>query len=119
MKHLIIYHLSFVAYCVGFGALYLLDIIGMITFVLAVIFVSFRITGSYVLFTIIKKRFSGSDWAIALWIVAILLGHYVVDPISFGVRTLQYYLPALALAYMVGRNLIDFVRYFPLLRESA
>jgi phosphatidylglycerophosphate synthase len=119
MKRLIIYHLSFVTYCIGFGALYLLDIIGMITFVLAVIFVSFRVTGSYVLFTIIRKRFGGADWAIVFWIAAIFLGHYLVDPIQFGPRTLQYYLPAMAFAYMIGRNLIDFVRYFPLLREST
>ncbi len=119
LKRLIIYHLYFVAYCLGFGALYLLDIIGTITFALAVIFVSFRITGSYVLFTIIKKRFSGADWAIGLWIAAIFVAHYAFNPIKLGAQTLQYYLPAMALAYMVARNLIDFVRFFPLLRESG
>lgn len=119
LKRDIVYHLYFVAYCLGFGALYLLGVIGMMSFVLAVIFVSFRITGSYVLFTIIKRRFDGADVNIALCIAAIALGHYAVDPIPLGQHTLQYYLPAMACSYMVIRNLFDFVRYFPLLREET
>jgi phosphatidylglycerophosphate synthase len=119
LKKLIVYHLPFVAFCLGFGALYLFGIIGMVSFVLAIIFVSFRVSGTYVLYTIIGKRFNGADWNIALWIAAIALGHAALDPIPFGQHTLQYYLPAMAYAYMVTRNLIDFVRYFPLLRSKS
>ena len=52
-------HYPFVLYGLAFGGLYLLGAIDSLAFVLLIVFVSFRLSGSYVLFTIVKKPFSG------------------------------------------------------------
>ena len=132
-------HLRFVLLCSAFAALYLTGAISALTFMLAVTFVSFRITGTYVLNTIVQRPFGGFDWGIAAFIVAIagaslaiggpmsiqgLRVAFLVEPISVGGYSLTLgayvpYVPYLAFLYMVTRNLVDFSRHFSALRPGA
>jgi len=139
LKEQIFAHLRFVALCCGFVALYLLGAIDAVAFILAISFLSFRITGSYVLRSIVKRPYSGFDWGVVFWIGAIALaffylgqplslgGYHVtwmVEPLSVGgysftVKGYFPYLPYLSLFYMAGRNLIDFARHFNELRPQS
>jgi phosphatidylglycerophosphate synthase len=118
LKGLVLHHLPFVLLSAGFSALHLLGIIDRMTFLLSIVLLSFRITGSYVLFTVLGRRFSGFDLGVALLIVATLAAHYLIAPIPLAGRTVQFFLPLLACLYMVGRNLIDFARSYPELRPA-
>ncbi len=105
--------IPFVVLCGGFGALYMVGGITRLAFLLCVVFCSFRITGGYVQFTIIKRKFNGFDAGIALWIVAMAAVHYMMDPnmLIFGFK-LYKALPLFACLYMAGRSLWEFVRYY-------
>lgn len=118
LKKHVVWHLPFVALSGGFTALYLLGMIGTITFLLSIVLLSFRITGSYVLYTIIGRPYHGMEIGVALLIGAIAAGHQGLLPISFQGHALHTYLPAVTCAYMVVRNLIDFAHHFSELRPE-
>jgi phosphatidylglycerophosphate synthase len=118
LKGLIPHHLPFVLLCAGFAALYLLEIVDRTAFLLSVLFLSFRITGSYVLFSILKRRFRGFDLGVALLVASMLAARYLIEPIPFAGRTVQFYLPIATCLYMVIRNLVDFIRYYSELRPA-
>lgn len=113
------YHLIFVALCSGFGALYLLQIIDAYAFALTIVFLSFRICGSYVLFSIVKKPFAGNDWGVVGFICAIAMLDTLSGPIQLGQTTLQTILPYLACLYMLFRNVVDFANHFDVFRPTA
>jgi hypothetical protein len=116
---LVRYHLIFVAYGAGWAALYLLGAIDVYAFLLAVVFTSFRICGTYVLFTIVRRRFGGGDLGIALLIAAAFGVRFLMDQQASATHTLQSLLPYLACAYAIGRNLADFSRHYSELRSST
>ena len=118
LGRLIRYHLLFVAMCSSFGLLYWLGAIDVYAFALALTFVSFRICGTYVLFTIVKRRYDGNDWGVFAWLLAMFAGMFV-PPVALGPFSLQQLLPYLACAYMVARNLHDFSQYYGVLRPAA
>ena len=129
-------HLPFVGLCAGLGALYLWGAIDALAFVLAVTFLSFRLTGTLVLHTLIGRRFYNFDWGIVAALAALALATaYLGQPLRIGGQTLTWlahpwtvgghtitvqatlaYLPYLAFLYMVGRNLISFTRHFAQIR---
>ncbi|OGQ83163.1 MAG: hypothetical protein A2289_02370 [Deltaproteobacteria bacterium RIFOXYA12_FULL_58_15] len=119
LKKLVWHHLPSMLLCGGFAALYLNGIIDTLAFLMTVALVSFRMSGSYVLFTIIKRPFNGFDIGIAMWAVAIALAHFFVAPMSVGGNSLHNLLPYLACAYMAARNLIDFARHFSALSPTS
>jgi phosphatidylglycerophosphate synthase len=112
------YHLLFVVMCSGLGLLYWLGAIDTYAFALVLTFVSFRISGTYVLFTIVRRRYDGNDWGVLAWLAAMFAGYFMA-PISLGPFTLQALLPYLACVYMVGRNMRDFSQYYGVLKPSA
>ena len=112
------YHLTFVAMCSAFGLLYYLGAIDLYAFALALTFVSFRICGTYVLFTIVKRHFNGNDWGVFAWLAAMFAG-MLVPPVMLGPFSLQALLPYFASVYMVARNLYDFSLYYGVLRPGA
>jgi phosphatidylglycerophosphate synthase len=109
-------HLVFVGLGAGLCGLYLLDIINVYAFLLALIFTSFRISGTYVLYTIIKKPYDGNDYGIAGFIVAIAAAHYGLPGVALAGLPLPSVLAYVACAYMFGRNMIDFARHYETLR---
>jgi phosphatidylglycerophosphate synthase len=113
-------HLIFVAMGAGWGALYLLHAIDVYAFLLAVIFTSFRICGTYVLFTIVKRRYDGHDFGVVAFIAAVFAAHYLPSaPVAFGSLTLPAALTYLACAYMIGRNLWDLSGHYAELKPTA
>jgi phosphatidylglycerophosphate synthase len=112
-------HLIFVALCSGFAGLYVLSAIDIYAFVMSLIFVSFRVCGSYVLSSVVGRRYDGGDLGIVVFILAIGAAHYLVPPMMIGGYGLHAALPIVASFYMAARNLIDFVRDYPKLRPSA
>jgi phosphatidylglycerophosphate synthase len=112
-------HLIFVSMCCGFAALHLMSAIDIYAFVMSIIFVSFRICGTYVLSSVVGRRYDGGDLGIVLWIAIIAATHYFIPGVMVGSVTLLAALPACACLYMLGRNLLDFAREYPKLRPSA
>jgi phosphatidylglycerophosphate synthase len=113
---LVRHHLVFVGYCAGFGALHLLGAIDLYAFGLALICTSFRVSGSYVLFTIVHRPYNGRDAGIPLWIAAIFAAHFLLPGAGVGALALPIVLTYGACLYMAGRNLLDFSRFYGVLR---
>lgn len=120
-------HWPLVAYGLAFGVLFLVGAMNALAFVLVVVFVSFRLSGSYVLFTIVKKRFNGNDLVLPLFIVAIGAAHFLgVPPIltremaEAGVAgyPMAQALAFAACAYVALRNLWDLSRHFEALKPA-
>jgi phosphatidylglycerophosphate synthase len=119
LKWLVLRHLPSLLLFSAFAVLYATGVIHVLTFLLAIVMASFRLTGSYVLQTIIGRRFNGFDAGIALSIVVIALSHFFLEPYAFrGFRTPDYF-GFLSCLYMLGRNLSDFVRHFAEVRAEA
>lgn len=112
-------HLIFVAMCAALGGLYLRGIIDVYAFLMALVFTSFRISGSYVLFTIVKKPYSGTDYGMVGFIAAIAGAHYAAPGATLGPLSVPAALAYLACAYMFGRNMLDFARHYDALRPRA
>ena len=112
-------HLVFVAMGGGLCALYLLDIISVYAFLMTLIFTSFRISGTYVLYTIIKRPYAGTDYGIVAFIAAIAAAHYALPGAALSGLALPSALAYIACAYMFGRNMLDFARHYETLRPRA
>jgi phosphatidylglycerophosphate synthase len=109
-------HFWFVGLCAGFAALYLLGAIGLPYFLFCIVFTSFRICGTYVLFTIVKERYDGKDLGLLCFLLGIGVAHYLGGTVQLhGVR-LTNLLAALACIYAIGRNFQDFSRYYAVLK---
>ena len=119
LKKDVIHHLPFVLLCGGFGALYLTGAITQLAFLLCVVFCSFRITGGYVQYTILGRRFSGMDWGIAAWIVGMAGYYFLMDPVLIFGFKLYKALPFFACLYMAGRSMWEFVRYYHELKPAG
>lgn len=112
-------HLPFVAYGGALGGLYLAGALEVHAFSLLVVFLSFRICGSYVLYTILQRPYRGNDWSIAVWIAVLAGAHFGLPPRQVAGIELSALLPYVACLHLAGRNLIDFARAYPALRPSA
>jgi phosphatidylglycerophosphate synthase len=115
MRH----HLVFVGLLSAFGALYLLGALDLYAFALCLIFTSFRVCGTYVLFTIVKRPYGGGDLGVVAFLAAIAGAHFLLPPLALGALTLQTLLPYLACAYMLARNLIDFSRHYAVFQPAT
>jgi phosphatidylglycerophosphate synthase len=112
-------HVWFVGAMLGFGALYLLGAIEVHYFLFCVVFTSFRISGTYVLRTILRERYDGKDIGLLAFILGIALVHYRFGPVMFhGVR-LTDWLAAATCCYAIARNFLDFSRHYALLKPRA
>jgi phosphatidylglycerophosphate synthase len=112
-------HLVFVGMGAGLCALYLGGIIDVYAFLLVLVFASFRISGSYVLFTIVKRPYAGTDHGITLFIAAMAGAHFALPGATVGSLPLPSALAYVACAYMFGRNMMDFGRHYEALRTRS
>ncbi len=111
--------LIFVGVTVAFSALHVLGLISALACVLSITFVSFRINGSYVLYTVARRSYSGVDWFLVVWLAGIV-GAGFFAPVHFrGGYTLQMLVPYLGLLYIAAANLFDFARQLPTLRGGG
>lgn len=105
-------HLLFAGYLLAFGALYLSGAMDVMAFLSTLVFTSFRISGSYVLYTLLKRPYSGVDVGLLGSIALIAASHFLLVPAGIWGATVHATLPYLASAYLVGRNLLDFARHY-------
>jgi cardiolipin synthase len=115
------YHAIFVAMCAGFGVLYLTHAINLYAFVLAIVCTSFRVSGTYVLFTVVRRRYDGNDWGVWAFLAALFAAHFVAPLFTPHLvsPSLVAALPYMACAYMVARNFMDISRHYRELKPSA
>ena len=121
-------HYPIIIYGLAMGVLYLLGAMNDLAFVLMGVFLSFRLSGSYVLFTIVKKRFNGNDLVLAGFVVLIAAAHYSGLPPILTAEMADAGLSGLPLAlalsygtcvYIALRNLWDLSRHFEALKPAA
>jgi phosphatidylglycerophosphate synthase len=112
LKGLALHTLPFVLTCGGFAALHIAGAIDQLAFLLAVVLVSFRITGGYVLHTILGLRYRGIDLGIAALIVATGALHAAAPSARVAGVSVVGALPYLSCIYMAARSLIDFARHY-------
>jgi len=61
--------------------LFYIDAIGTLDFCLIESFISFRVTGSYVLYSIIQRPYNGRDLTLYFWLCVMLFGRFVMAPV--------------------------------------
>jgi phosphatidylglycerophosphate synthase len=118
LKGLVLRHFAFALFCFGFSALYSRGVIDTMPFLLAIVFLSFRINGAYVMSTILDRRFSGFDLSIAAWLLAILLAHLLDAPDALAGINAPTALTYLACSYIAIGNLLEFARHFSELKTE-
>ena len=111
-------HLKVVVLLLGFAVPYLAGFMSATAFCIVASFICFRICGSYVLFSIIKRPYGGFDWPTVLWIPAICVASLWIRPLDFHGYSLQAYLPYLACIHIVTMNGIDLSRYYHVLKSA-
>jgi phosphatidylglycerophosphate synthase len=115
----VIEHVWFILPCAGFGAAYLLGAIDLVFFVFAVVFTSFRVSGTYVLRTIVGERYKGFDGVIFAFMALIFAVHYGLRPEPIGNLRIEDLIAAAACLYAVSRNFWDFSRHYRTLKPRA
>jgi len=105
------------------------DAMSPLSFCLSLVAFSFRINGSYVLYSVVKKIFNGYDTLLVEWCVVIMWANFAMEPIpasKFYSKivfmesniTLQQVLPIMMCAHIVVRNLHDLHTNFNKLRNK-
>jgi hypothetical protein len=112
-------HLWFVASCAGFAAAFLLRAIDLRFFLLAIVFTSFRICGTYVIRTLMKEPYDGRDFSLLAFIAAIFVVHFGMKPAPLGALRLTNMLAALSCAFVIARNLQDLSRHYGALKPRT
>lgn len=101
-------HLMFAGYLFAFGGLYLWGAMDLAGFVVTLIFTSFRVSGSYVLRTLLKHPYDGVDVGLILAPLAIAGVYMWLPNMAIAGTPLLSALPWLAGSYLLIRNLMDF-----------
>ena len=111
-------HALFVLKLLLCAAAYLGGAMNVYVFTVAVTLVSFRITGTYVLRSVLGQRYDGVDWVVPSALVALTVAFHLMDGVhlcGYAVRDGLFY-PLFA--YLLLRNLADLHRHMPELRED-
>jgi phosphatidylglycerophosphate synthase len=117
LKGILVPHLMCITFCAGYAALFVLDMMSAPVFVLGIAAISFRLTGSYVLYSVLEQPYGGIDWRIVAWMPAIVAEHLWFEPYQIKGVTMQI-APLLFFLHLCGQNLLDFARQIPSLRPS-
>ncbi|MCA9688660.1 MAG: CDP-alcohol phosphatidyltransferase family protein [Myxococcales bacterium] len=104
--------LRFTAKAAGVATLCMWGALGTTLAATLLVLLSFRITGSYVLFTVVNRPYDGVDRGLIFGLAAIAATH---APVAMGVSTLDLssYLALALCGYLVARNLADVARFLP------
>lgn len=112
LKNYLIKHVYFILYCLGFATLYIFGVIDTLLFLLTIVFLSFRINGSYVMSTIIDQKFNGTDLSLAVWLTAIFLSNYFGMSYTVAGLNAPTVLTYLVCMYIVIYNIYEFTHHF-------
>lgn len=122
------------AHLIAFGLLYLRGALLPYQWVLVLAVLSWRVTGSLVLFSLLERPYSGHDWVISIWLAVLAwanlcmermpvqpfyarLSHWIGDPLP-GVSC-QEVLPFFMCAHLTVRQLKQFSVYFYRLKTAG
>ena len=108
----------FLFFCAAYSIPYLMGMMSDWMYLVGIAFISFRITGSYVLYTVIGQRYNGSDWRIGLWALAILITYTWFGSYKIYEYALSSILPFLFFLHLMGLNLLDLYRNIGELRPQ-
>jgi phosphatidylglycerophosphate synthase len=86
---------------------------------LSLCFVTFRLAGSYILNAELKRPYSGWDWMLVAWVVAIALAGSALESMTFRGYSIENVVPYLGMVYIAAANLAELGRHFPELRAAA
>jgi phosphatidylglycerophosphate synthase len=110
-------HFAFIAPALVFAGLFAAGVIDVLTYALAITFLSFRSSGSYVLRILTQRTFDGRDPVVtALAGLALLV--YFAAPHTVAGWPVVTVIVGVACLYMVAANFVDFARAYPALRPK-
>jgi hypothetical protein len=126
---------AFSLYCAVPCAMYLHGSLPLFELLVVFPFISYRLTGQYVLCSVLQKRFCGYDIVLGLWLLALAWAHFVMEPVplfNFYSKlipmigfdplpslTLQQLLPWIIAAHTFQRNLADVAAHSGLFWPAA
>jgi len=118
LGRLVFGHLPFVLLAIGYAALFHVGAIDRYALVMGICFLSFRISGAYVTYTLVNRPFAGNDWGAVLSVALIALAHSGYGPLELNGFSIGTWLLYLSCAYFAVRNIVDFVQYQHVLRPD-
>ena len=111
-------HAKYVAISGAFIALHFMGAYGVEMTVALLVVTSFRVSGTYVLRTVVKTSYKGFDWALVVGIVAIGTSLAVPSWGFMGFRAPEFFAAAVCL-YAVVRNIGDLGAQMPVLKPAS
>lgn len=112
-------HLACIGFFLAFAVLFWLGWISEMMFALAVIAISFRLSGSYVLYSVLGRPYSGIDWRIGVWLVIIAATAPWLEGYSYRGFSAREVAPLVFFLHLCTLNILDFIREVPALRPEA
>ena len=112
-----VHHGKFVVLTSAFIALHFMGAYGILMTVALLVSTSFRLSGTYVLHTVLKTPYKGVDWALVLGVVGIGMWLVVPDWGWMGFRATEL-LAAVVCGYVVVRNVGDLAAQMPVLKPA-
>jgi phosphatidylglycerophosphate synthase len=100
----------------AFGALYLAGALDLHVFLLLLVFTSFRLSGTYVLRTLVKQRYGGGDLGLVASALAIAGVHFAAPGAQLAGVAAGNAIAVAACLYAIARNFIDFAQRYRLLQ---
>ncbi len=111
-------HVKFVVLCGAVTAPLLLGRLDIPVYLLVLGFVTFRICGSYVLNTVLRRPYGGADWSIVLWSWAIIGADAILAPYAVRGYPVMRLIPYLFMLYLALLNCLDLIRALGALRAA-
>jgi len=122
-KAMLLEHALYLAVCSTVGGLYFTGFCTQLSFFMIILTVSFRINGSYVIYSVINWVYRGFDARLLEYVTLMLLMHYVMAPLPLELfydklrpylgdcgLTLQDMLPTIMCIDLIMRNMFDIQR---------
>ena len=107
-------HLGVTALSIGLVLLTGFELISPFAGALALVFLSYRSTGTWVLYTVLgRDTFNRWDWALVLWLGLILFSHWAVGDYTFRGYHIENTVPYLGMVYIALANLVDLGKQLP------
>eukprot|EP00656_Telonema_subtile_P019686 TRINITY_DN20912_c0_g2_i2.p1 TRINITY_DN20912_c0_g2~~TRINITY_DN20912_c0_g2_i2.p1 ORF type:complete len:449 (-),score=75.75 TRINITY_DN20912_c0_g2_i2:209-1555(-) len=130
-RGMIIEHLMYVAVCSTVGGLYYTGFCTQLSFLMIITAISFRICGSYVIYSVINWVYRGFEPRLLEYVALMVLMHHVMAPLPLELfyqnlvpylggcpYTLQDLLPTVVCIDLILRNMFDIQASTKALREK-
>jgi len=107
----------FIGFCVQLfipGMLYLMDYIGIVEMLILCTVISWRVTGCYVMHSILQRPYQGFDWAIMIWEGLILWSFFFMEPLpvsAFYQKLLPFVAPSFPFHHLTVQRCLPYFAY--------